>query len=207
MKILPDTVTSLDIRGVTVWPELLDLAAQRQLVADIRTVVKAAPLFQPETARGHKMSVRMTSAGQVGWITDRRGYRYEPRHPADLAWPPIPDSALDLWRAVAGVDRDPDTCLINFYDTAAKMGMHQDRDETDTQWPVVSISLGDAALFRIGNATRGGKTDSIWLRSGDVARLSGPSRMLYHGIDRLDAGSSMLLPQGGRLNLTLRVAL
>ena len=85
------------------------------------------------------------------------------------------------------------------------MGMHQDKDEADFQWPVVSVSLGDDGLFRIGNPTRGGKTESIWLKSGDVVVMGGAARLAYHGVDRLRAGSSSLLPKGGRINLTLRV--
>lgn len=85
------------------------------------------------------------------------------------------------------------------------MGMHQDRDEADFTWPVLSVSLGDAALFRIGNDTRGGKTESLWLDSGDVVVMGGGARLRYHGVDRIRFGSSGLLAHGGRLNLTLRV--
>ena len=85
------------------------------------------------------------------------------------------------------------------------MGLHQDRDEGDFTQPVLSISLGDEALFRIGNTTRGGKTESIWLKSGDVAVMAGTSRLVYHGIDRIRLGSSGVWPGGGRINLTLRV--
>lgn len=151
------------------------------------------------------MTVRMTSAGRVGWVTDHSGYRYEPAHPNGTAWPPIPDAVLEIWRAVGSKDRDPDSCLINFYGEDAKMGMHQDRDEGDFSWPVVSVSLGDEALFRIGNTTRGGKTESLWLRSGDVVVMGGEARLAYHGVDRVKHGSSLLLPKGGRINLTLRV--
>jgi alkylated DNA repair protein (DNA oxidative demethylase) len=168
-------------------------------------VVIAAPLFTPETPRGQKMSVRMTAAGDYGWISDRRGYRYAPLHPDGGVWPPIPASVLAVWKAVAGVDRAPQCCLVNWYDDQAKMGLHQDRDEADLSLPVVSISLGDDALFRVGGIDRGGPTRSIWLRSGDVAVLGGAARLAHHGIDRLRPGSSTLLPKGGRINLTLRV--
>jgi alkylated DNA repair protein (DNA oxidative demethylase) len=151
------------------------------------------------------MSVRMTSAGDYGWVSDRRGYRYEPRHPDGMAWPPIPERVLDIWRSVSGASRDPQCCLVNYYDAEARMGLHQDRDEADFSMPVVSISLGDEALFRVGQTTRGGPTKSVWLRSGDVAVLAGAARLVYHGIDRVRAGSSTLLPDGGRINLTLRV--
>lgn len=175
------------------------------MVADIRAVVTAAPLFHPVTPSGKSMSVRMTSAGRFGWVTDRRGYRYEPRHPSGEDWPPIPASVMAVWQALSGTDRAPDCCLVNFYGEGAKMGMHQDRDEADLGCPVLSISLGDEALFRVGNTTRGGKTESVWLKSGDVVRLGGAVRLAYHGIDRVKHGSSTLLRDGGRLNLTLRV--
>ncbi|MBY6201547.1 alpha-ketoglutarate-dependent dioxygenase AlkB [Maritalea mobilis] len=198
-------MSEIDLNGVRVLPGLLNRADQVALVEDLRRVVQAAPLFHPVTARGKQMSVRMTSAGDYGWVSDRRGYRYERQHPQGMAWPPIPSIALRVWREVSGVDRPPQCCLVNFYDEAARMGLHQDRDEADFDMPVVSISLGDEALFRVGQTTRGGPTKSIWLRSGDVAVLSGASRLAYHGIDRVKPGSSTLLPQGGRINLTLRV--
>ncbi len=195
------------IRGVRIVPGALDTGEQAALVEDLRGVAGCAPLFHPETARGRKMSVRMTSAGRVGWVSDRRGYRYEPRHPSGVDWPPIPDRLLDLWRAHAGTSVPPDTCLVNFYGEGAKMGMHQDRDEADLGQPVLSLSLGDEALFRIGNLERGGRTESVWLRSGDLAVLEAEARLLHHGIDRVRHGSSRLLPEGGRINVTLRVAL
>ena len=117
----------------------------------------------------------------------------------------MPPIALDIWRAVSGVACDPQSCLINFYDADAKMGMHQDRDEGDFEMPVVSVSLGDEALFRVGGFERGGKTQSLWLKSGDVAVMGGAARLNFHGIDRVRAGSSSLLPNGGRINLTMRV--
>lgn len=196
---------TLIIRDVAIHEGLLPPEAQRAMVADLRDVVRRAPLVRPVTPSGRQMSVRMTAAGRYGWITDRGGYRYEPRHPSGVEWPPIPASVLAVWEAVASTARAPDCCLVNYYDGAAKMGMHQDRDEGSFAFPVVSISLGDAALFRIGNLTRGGKTDSLWLRSGDVAVMGGPARLVYHGIDRIRAGSSALLDGGGRINLTLRV--
>ena len=123
-----------------------------------------------------------------------------------MAWPPVPETALgDLWRALVDWDRDPDCCLVNFYREGARMGLHQDRDEADFGLPVVSVSLGDEALFRMGNTTRGGKTESVWLRSGDVVVMGGAARLAYHGVDRIRFGSSTLLPDGGRINLTLRV--
>lgn len=196
---------ALTVRGVRIWPELLPPDAQAAMVRDLRGVARAAPFFSPVTRWGRPMRVRMTSAGRLGWVSDRRGYRYEPRHPSGVPWPPIPASVMAVWDAVSGSDRRPDCCLVNFYAEGARMGLHQDRDEADFSQPVVSISLGDEALFRIGNLERGGRTESLWLRSGDVLAMGGPARLVHHGIDRIRAGSSTLLPGGGRINVTLRV--
>ena len=198
-------MTHLNVRGVAIYPGFLDRPAQEALRDAVLGLLEDAPLVQPVTPRGQKMSVRMSAAGSYGWVTDRRGYRYEPRHPDGTAWPAIPSSVMDIWRAVSGCDRAPECCLINHYGDGARMGLHQDRDEADFDCPVVSVSLGDEALFRIGNLTRGGKTESLWLRSGDVAVMGGAARRVYHGIDRIRPGSSTLLPMGGRINLTLRV--
>ncbi|MDF1856631.1 alpha-ketoglutarate-dependent dioxygenase AlkB [Pseudooceanicola sp.] len=197
--------TELELRGVRVCKGWLDPAAQAAMLADIRAVAAAAPLFSPETRWGKPMSVAMTSAGKYGWYSDRRGYRYERRHPSGVDWPPIPASVLAVWRALAPEAPGPDCCLVNFYRDGARMGLHQDRDEADFTWPVVSISLGDAALFRVGNVERGGKTESVWLESGDVCVIGGAARLAHHGIDRIRFGSSSLLSDGGRINLTLRV--
>lgn len=197
----------LNIRGFDVRKGWLDGAAQLALVEDVRRVAEAAPMFSPETPYGKPMSVRMTSAGSVGWYADRSGYSYAPRHPSGVDWPPVPASVLALWQEVTGVGRAPDCCLINYYGADAKMGLHQDKDEASFDWPVMSVSLGDEALFRIGNLTRGGKTESVWLRSGDVVVMGGAARLAYHGVDRIRFGSSSLLPKGGRINLTCRVVL
>lgn len=197
--------TRLEIRGVEVLKGYLDPEAQAAMVADIRGVAAAAPLFSPETRFGRKMSVAMTSAGKYGWFTDRSGYRYERRHPSGRAWPPIPESVLTVWRDVVSTERMPDCCLVNFYREGAKMGLHQDRDEADFSWPVLSVSLGDSARFRIGSVERGGSTEAVWLESGDVCVMGGDARLVHHGIDRVRFGSSSLLSDGGRINLTLRV--
>lgn len=201
----PGFAPSFSIRGVDLWESWLSPERQGAMLDDIRAIAAAAPLYEPVTPSGRKMSVRMTSAGRYGWVTDRSGYRYEARHPEGMDWPPIPRSILDVWDRLSGTDRQPDCCLVNFYPPGARMGMHQDRDEADFEQPVLSISLGDEALFRIGNTTRGGKTESVWLRSGDVLRMGGAARLIYHGIDRVKDGTSPLLKDGGRINLTLRV--
>ncbi len=199
-------MTGLMLRGVEIRKGHLDVPRQRAVVEAVRAVVAAAPLFRPDTPYGRPMSVRMTSAGTVGWYSDRRGYGYVPRHPEGFDWPPIPDVILRIWDEATGLARRPDCCLVNWYGEGARMGLHQDRDEADFTWPVVSVSLGDDGLFRIGNLTRGGRTESVWLNSGDVVVMAGAARLIYHGVDRIRFGSSRLLPHGGRINLTLRVA-
>ncbi len=198
-------MTVLRVRGFEIHKGLLDVSAQEALVDAIRGVVSVAPLFQPDTPYGKPMSVRMSAAGTYGWFSDRKGYRYVRAHPNGRPWPAIPDNVLAIWDQVTGLERRPECCLINYYSDGARMGLHQDRDEADFKWPVVSVSLGDEGLFRIGNTTKGGKTESIWLQSGDVVVMGGAARLTYHGVDRIKAGSSTLLPKGGRINLTLRV--
>jgi alkylated DNA repair protein (DNA oxidative demethylase) len=197
---------TLDVNGINIWKSLLSRTEQEQIVNDLRDVARTAPFQQYETGRGQKMSVRMTGAGELAWVSDRRGYRYEPTQATGESWPEIPASVLSVWAAVSDVAREPDSCLVNFYGEGTRMGLHQDRDEAELKWPVVSISLGDEALFRVGQVERGGPTQSIWLASGDVAVLAGEARLVHHGIDRIKFGSSSLLPDGGRINVTLRVA-
>jgi DNA oxidative demethylase len=198
-------VPTATIRGAEYHAGFLGRAEQEAIVADLRVVIAAAPLFSPMTAWGKPMTVRMTSAGRFGWYSDRKGYRYIDRHPDGQGWPPIPDRVLAIWCALCRGAPHPDCCLINWYDPGACMGLHQDRDEADFRWPVLSVSLGDDGLFRIGGTERGGPTDSLWLRSGDVVVLGGAARLAYHGIDRIAPGTSTLLDAPGRINLTLRV--
>ncbi|MEX1234657.1 MAG: alpha-ketoglutarate-dependent dioxygenase AlkB [Roseovarius sp.] len=198
-------MTELELRGFRIFPGYIDAGAQAALVEALRAVVAAAPLFSPMTPMGRAMSVRMTSAGRYGWISDRSGYRYASTHPDGQPWPAIPQAVLGLWRDLVSDVRDPDCCLINYYGAGARMGLHQDRDEADFKWPVLSISLGDDGLLRIGNVARGGSTVSHWLHSGDVVVMGGNARLVHHGVDRIRFGSSSLLSGGGRINLTCRV--
>ena len=198
MDALPD--------GFIVRRDFLDEPAQRAMLGELRAVIAAAPLVRPVTPWGKPMSVRMTSAGRLGWVIERGRYRYSAWHPeTGLSWPPIPQSVLAVWRAVSGWPADPDCCLINWYGDGARMGLHQDRDEGRFDAPVVSVSLGDPARFRIGGTTRSGPTQSTILRSGDVAVMGGAARLAFHGVDRVLFGEGTLLPGGGRINLTLRV--
>jgi DNA oxidative demethylase len=187
-------------------PAFLDRSAQERILKDLRKAVALAPLFTPVLPRTAKpFSVRITNMGPLGWVSDKSGYRYQASHPELLTpWPAIPESILAVWVRLSNYAHPPEACLVNFYGGDAKMGLHQDRDEEDFEAPVVSISLGDTALFRIGSTSRGGKTQSLKLASGDVLILEGPSRLAFHGIDRVIGGSSTLLKDGGRINLTLR---
>lgn len=193
--------------GFDVWPGLLDAATQDALVEAVFAAARHAPFTNYATAYGKPMSVAMTALGDLGWTSDVRGYRYLDRHPGTLQpWPAIPPALLDLWRTLGDRDTPPDSCLVNLYRNNARMGLHQDRDEADPRFPVLSVSLGDTAVFRIGGASRTDPTRSLRLASGDVCRLSGPARLAFHGVDRILPGSSRLIPGGGRINLTLRKA-
>ncbi|HEY4031762.1 MAG TPA: alpha-ketoglutarate-dependent dioxygenase AlkB [Caulobacteraceae bacterium] len=194
--------------GFRYHPAALTRAEQQALARDVFAAAADAPFFQSVTPSGKPMSVRMTGFGPLSWVTDARGYRYEPQHPlTGRPWPPMPPVLLDLWKRFAAGAPEPDACLANLYRDGAKMGLHQDRDERDFAVPVLSLSLGDTAVFRIGGHTRGGPTSSLKLNSGDVCVLAGAARLAFHGIDRVLEGSSTVVPGGGRLNLTLRRAL
>jgi alkylated DNA repair protein (DNA oxidative demethylase) len=174
----------------------------------VLAALKAAAPYRPVTPGGKPMSVMMSNLGPLGWVTDvEGGYRYQSAHPVTGApWPPIPTLLLDLWSELADPETPPDACLVNLYDANARMSLHQDRDESDFAFPVLSVSLGDTALFRIGGIKRSDPTRSVRLASGDVCLLAGEARLFHHGVDRILAGSSRLLPGGGRMNLTLRRA-
>ena len=194
------------VPGVDHFPALLDRSAQETLRDEIAAILAEAPLFQPRMPRtGKAFSVRMSNCGRLGWVSDEAGYRYQAEHPdTGRPWPAIPDMLMRLWAELAPDAPPPEACLINFYDSAARMGLHQDRDEANLAAPVVSVSLGDAALFRLGGATRTAPTRSFRLASGDGMILGGPARLFFHGVERVYAGSSTLLAKGGRINLTLR---
>ncbi len=192
------------IHEVMVARGALTNAEQRALVMDLREIAKVAPPFSPMTGWGKPMSVKITAAGRFCWFSDRKGYRYIEAHPqTGNPFPPIPPLALAVWERFES-RVPPDCCLINYYGEGARMGLHQDRDEADFGFPVVSISLGDPGLFRIGGVERKSPTRSFWLESGDAMALQAETRLAHHGIDRIKFGESALLPKGGRLNLTLR---
>lgn len=199
-------VTTIAIApGVTLWRERFSKPAQQALLDDVLARLEEAPLYRPQMpGSGKSFSVEESNFGPLGWVSDKSGYRYQPLHPVTgTAWPAIPAVLMELWRAVAEAP-DAECCLVNLYRGEARMGLHQDKDEKAMSAPVVSVSLGDDALFRIGGDTRRGETRSINLSSGDVVMFGGPARLAYHGIDRIRPGSSSLIPGGGRINLTLR---
>jgi len=192
--------------GIFLWPGTLDIDEQKTLISEVFTRVEDAPFYRPKLpGSGKAFSVEETNFGSLGWISDARGYRYEPIHPCTRKrWPEIPQRLLQLWNEKTEYGALPECCLANLYRGAARMGLHQDRDEQAMDAPVLSISLGDEAIFRIGGDSRRGPTKSLKLTSGDVLMFGGPARLAFHGIDRVMAGTSQLVPGGGRINLTLR---
>jgi alkylated DNA repair protein (DNA oxidative demethylase) len=194
-------------KGIRHIPGYLDRDRQEALVEAIRAVVAEAPLYTPAMPRtGKEMSVRMSNCGSLGWVTDReRGYRYQATHPVTgKPWPPMPPMLLEIWNELSGCPLEPEACLVNYYAPDARMGLHQDKDEHELSAPVLSISLGDACLFRVGGLRREDRTMSFRLESGDVVLIGGESRLAYHGVDRIYPGTSALLKREGRINLTLR---
>lgn len=202
---MSDGAAAAEPAGFAHHPGRLSPAEQRALLREVESVLEAAPLFTPAMPRsGKPFSVRMTNCGPLGWVSDREGYRYQPHHPVTGApWPPIPERLRALWREL-GAPAEPEACLVNLYREGARLGLHQDRDEATFEAPVVSVSLGDTAVFRVGGTTRRAPTRSIRLGSGDVVVFGGPARLIHHGIDRVLPGTSDLVEGGGRINLTLR---
>ncbi len=192
--------------GLSLYSGYFDRKAQIMLRDAVRDIVLMAPLFQPTMPKtGKALSVKMSNCGALGWVSDRQGYRYQSRHPVTGdPWPAMPAMLRELWDKVAEQAPPPQACLINYYEPGAKMSLHQDRDETMFTAPVVSVSLGDTCLFRIGGVSRGGATRSFKLQSGDVLVMGGEQRLAFHGVDRIYPGTSTLLKAPGRINLTLR---
>jgi DNA oxidative demethylase len=193
--------------GASLYRTYFSRSEQKTLLLQLSDIQEHAPLYVPRMPKtGREMSVRMTNCGPLGWVTDREGgYRYQAHHPdTGRPWPPIPSVLLGLWCEVGGYRAPPEACLVNYYGAGTRMGSHRDADEIDKAAPVVSVSLGDDAVFHVGGVERADPKVRVTLRSGDVFVLSGPSRLAYHGIDRVLAGTSDLLPEGGRINLTLR---
>jgi len=196
----------MQIDGFEIFPGYLNQEAQSALVTVLRGLVADNPFYIPQMPRsGKPLSVRMTNLGKLGWVSDQAGYRYQPHHPETARpWPAIPAELLELWRNLAQYPHPPEACLLNYYTGKARMGLHQDKDEMNLDAPVLSVSLGDTAVFRMGGNSRKDPTRSVKLQSGDVLVMGGPARMNFHGVDRILPATSTLLKGGGRLNLTLR---
>ncbi len=191
--------------GILLWRERLNRAAQEALLADVMARVGEAPFYRPQMpGNGKPFSVEETNFGPLGWVADKKGYRYQAQHPVTgQSWPDIPASLTKLWDEIADAP-PPQCCLVNLYRAGARMSLHQDKDEEALSAPVVSVSLGDEAVFRIGGVQKGGPTKSMRLASGDVLIFGGPARLVHHGIDRILPGTSTLIADGGRINLTVR---
>jgi DNA oxidative demethylase len=195
------------LQGFHHIPGYFDTPTQKVLLDDVRRVMNEAPLYVPAMPRsGTPLSVQMTNCGPLGWVTDRHGgYRYQRTHPATgRPWPSLPDRLLALWEAVSDYPAPPEACLVNYYSHKAKLGSHRDADEANTTAPVISVSLGDDAIFEIGGLKRGDARERLVLKSGDVVVLGGAARMAFHGVPKILGGTSDLLTEGGRINLTLR---
>jgi DNA oxidative demethylase len=192
--------------GLSYYPGYIDRDGQSALLAALDEVFAVAPLFTPRMPKsGRPFTVRMSNCGPLGWVSDENGYRYEPTHPVTgQPWPPMPEMLIAMWRDLADYPHAPEACLINFYAPAAKMGLHQDRDEENFAAPVVSLSIGDSCLFRVGGLKRNEPTRSFRLNSGDAFVFGGAARLAFHGVDRIYPGTSTLLAGGGRINLTMR---
>ncbi|MDO8290742.1 MAG: alpha-ketoglutarate-dependent dioxygenase AlkB [Parvibaculum sp.] len=197
--------------GIRFYSGALDVAEQGALLAALMPALETAPLYRPLMPRTQKpWSIRQTNLGSLGWLSGKENYLYGARHPlTDALWPAIPPALLTLWSDLSGFDAPPECCLVNFYQGAkARMGLHRDYDEDALDAPVLSVSLGDTCVFRIGGFARSDPTKSFRLASGDVLVLGGPSRLRFHGVDRIIPASSQLLDTyslgGGRINLTLR---
>jgi len=186
------------------------LRVEDELLKELTRVAEAAPFRHMVTPGGFRMSVAMTNCGSVGWVSDRKGYRYDPIDPVGGEhWPAMPDAFVRLATDAATeggfLHFAPDACLINRYEPGAKMSLHQDRDEKDFNQPIVSVSVGLPAMFQFGGLKRSEKTQRIQLTHGDVIVWGGPSRLRYHGVLPLKAGSHPALGSY-RVNLTFRKA-
>jgi alkylated DNA repair protein (DNA oxidative demethylase) len=181
------------------------------LLSALATITAAAPFRHMVTPGAFRMSVAMSNCGQVGWVTDRKGYRYAEGDPeTGRPWPAMPDAYLTLAQAAASeagfADFVPDTCLINRYEPGARMSLHQDRNERDFKQPIVSVSLGLPAVFLFGGPRREAKPVRTPLQHGDVVVWGGPARLHYHGVLPLKAGQHPVMGER-RINLTFRRAL
>ena len=206
----PDTETVLIAPGAVLLRDVVTCQADR-LLSEIDKVIAQSPLRRVVTPMGKPMSVEMTNCGEVGWVSDRSGYRYERIDPlTGCAWPIMPKLFSDIARASADragyTNFRPDACLINRYSPGSKMGLHQDRDERDFAQPIVSVSLGLPITFNFGGVSRNDPSIKVKLQHGDVVVFGGESRLAFHGVGTLRRGQHEITGNS-RFNLTLRQSL
>ncbi len=197
--------------GATILRAFISPETARVLITQLQVIRASAPFRNMVTPGGFRMSVAMTNCGQVGWVTDRSGYRYASRDPTtDRPWPAMPDAFRELAATAASTagfqHYVPDSCLINRYDPGTRLSLHQDRNERDFRAPIVSVSLGLPATFLFGGLERNQRSRRVLLESGDVVVWGGPARLAFHGVAPLAEGDHPLTGPH-RINLTFRQAL
>jgi alkylated DNA repair protein (DNA oxidative demethylase) len=213
MQDLFDNIAEREPRDIRLAPGAMLLAGfarpfETLLIEAVRSVIERAPFRHLMTPGGHRMSVAMTNCGAAGWVSDRRGYRYDAVDPdSGRPWPPMPAVFADIAEQAAAKtgfsDFRPDACLVNRYEPGAKLSLHQDKDELDFDAPIVSVSLGVPATFLFGGLNRSDKTMRYRLTHGDVVVWGGPARLAYHGVMPVADGEHPLLG-AQRINLTFR---
>ncbi len=213
MMDLFDNLVESEPRDVQLAPGAMLLAGfarplETPLIEAVHSVIERAPFRHLITPGGHRMSVAMTNCGSAGWVSDRRGYRYDAIDPdSGQPWPPMPDVFAQIAEQAAAktgfAGFRPEACLINRYEPGAKLSLHQDKDELDFKAPIVSVSLGLPATFLFGGLNRNDKTARYRLTHGDVVVWGGPARLAYHGVMPLADGEHPLLGRQ-RINLTFR---
>lgn len=197
-------------QGFFLFKSKLTKVAQQEIRDAARVIVSQAPLFRPTMPGSDQpFNYVMTNCGDLGWVADRYGYRYQSNHPeTGKRFPAMPqviqDLALALAKETGNGDFCPESCLLNFYSKGAKLGLHQDNTEKNLSAPIISISLGDTGIFVLGGEHRADETKEYILQSGDCIVMSGESRNYFHSFKGIVPNTSSLLKNGGRLNLTIR---
>lgn len=197
-------------KGFFLFKSSLTTEAQKEIRSAARAVVSQAPLFRPTMpGSGQPFSYLMTNCGDLGWVADRDGYRYQSNHPVtNKLFPAMPQVIKELATALAkeigNNDFCPESCLLNFYRKGQKLGLHQDNTEKNLSAPIISISLGDTGIFILGGKQKSDETKQYIVQSGDCIVMSGESRSYFHSFKGIIPNTSSLLKNGGRLNLTIR---
>lgn len=197
-------------KGFFLFKSKLTKEIQQEIVSAARAIVSQAPLFTPTMpGSGQPFNYSMTNCGELGWVADRDGYRYQSNHPeTGKSFPAIPpvikELAIALAKETGNSNFYPESCLLNFYSKGAKLGLHQDNSEKNLAAPIISISLGDTGIFVLGGKQRTDETKQYIVQSGDCIVMSGESRNYFHAFKGIVLNTSSLLKNGGRLNLTIR---